>query len=330
MEFNPAFVSDLTTNLKVIANTSYEARNRNLWWTRVAAQKRSESKKEVVAWLLDQWKLRNEDTDGQVEFERIVARTHEYVHGFESTAIELFESDFEDLDGHGVQVATAFARKMGAEFAYSPQRQLAAQIISNPTCYDGQSFFSASHPVSGKATDLSLSTYSNLITGKPIFATDGSVNIDTAKANLGYCLAKARTMKSPDGGPRSLTPAGLLVPSEMATRAADLLGARFIGASGSTDHTAALNVWGLGGLPIVADELSADAGGSATTFYILMTETTSDDLGAFVWSVRKDYAIKYPSYQDALYQESGKLRFVAKGRTGLVTGHPFLMVKCTA
>lgn len=326
MTMNPAFISDLTTNLKVISSRSYEARAKNLWWLKVAAQKRSTSKREVLAWLLDQWKLHSETTDGQVEFENAIARIHEFVHGFETTGIELFESDFEDLDGHGVQIATEFVRKMGSEFAYSPQRQLGAAINANPVCYDGQTFFHASHPVSGKAGDLSMGTYANLITAKPI---DDSVTIDVAKKNLGFAIAKASAIKAPDGSPRSLMPTGLLVPGAMVTRATDLLGAQFIGAAGSTDHKAVLSAWNLG-LPLVANELGADFGGSDTSYYLVMSEVGPDELGAFVWSVRKDYGIKYPSLQDALYQESNKLRWVAKGRTALVPGHPFLLVKCTA
>ena len=325
-EMNPAFLSDLTTNLKVIGSRSYEARSKNLWWQKVAGQKRSGSKREVLAWLLDQWKLHIETTDGQVEFEKCVARTHEFTHGFESVGIELFESDFEDLDGNGVQVATEFVRKMGSEFAYSPQRQLGEAINANPKAYDGKAFFAADHPVSGKAGDLTLGTYSNLITSKPI---DDSVTIDVAKKNLGYAIAKAGAIKAPDGSPRSLTPVGLLVPGAMATRATDLLGAQFIGAAGSTDHKAVLSAWNLG-VPLVANELGADYGGSDTSYYLVMSEVGEDDLGGFVWSVRKDYGIKYPSLQDALYQESSKLRWVAKGRTALVTGHPFLLVKVTA
>lgn len=325
MELNPAFVSDLTTNLKVVASRSYEARNKDLWWTKVAAQKRSESKREVLAWLLDHWKLHIETTDGQIEWERAVTRLHEFTHGYETTGLELFESDFEDLDGHGVHIATEFVRKMGAEFAYSPQRQLAAAIIANPTGYDGVAFFHASHPVSGKAGDTSLGTYANLVASKPI---DDSVTIDIAKKNLGAAISAARAIKAPDGSPRALRPVALLVPGEMSTRAIDLLNARFIGSTGSNDHTAVISAWGLG-QPLIADELGAAYGGSATSYYLVMSDATSDDLGAFVWSVRKDYGIKYPSLQDAFYQESSKLRWSAKGRTALVSGHPFLMVKCT-
>lgn len=325
MELNPAFVSDLTTNLKVIASRSYEARNKDLWWQYVAAQKRSESKRQVLAWLLDHWKMHIETTDGQVEWEKAITRLHEYVHGFEAVGLELQESDFEDLDGQGVHVASEFVRKMGADFAYSPQRQLADAIKANPTAYDGQPFFSTSHPVSGKAGDLSLGVYSNLIASKPI---DDTVTIDVAKKNLGAAIAAARAIKAPDGAPRALRPVKLLVPGEMQTRATDLLGAKFIGAAGSTDHTAVISNWNLG-TPLCADELGAAYGGSATSYYLVMADATSDDLGAFVWSVRKDYSIQYPSLADAFYQESGKLRWTAKGRTALVPGHPFLLVKVT-
>ena len=64
MDITESFVSDLTTNLQVVANRSYEARNKNLWWTRVASQRRSQSKRQILAWLLDQWKLHIECTDG--------------------------------------------------------------------------------------------------------------------------------------------------------------------------------------------------------------------------------------------------------------------------
>jgi hypothetical protein len=317
---------DLESNLRVISSRAYEARNKTLWWDRVAKVKDSRSKREVLAWLLDSAKINVETTEGVVEFEDAVIRTTEFEHKFGTAGLELFESQFSDLDGNGIDIATQWANKMGAEFSYFPQRVLAQAINANPSAYDGQSYFSATHPVSGKAGDTSLGTYSNLIAAKPI---GGATTLDDAFKNLGSAIAAARKIKAPDGSPRALRPAALLVPGELGMRATQLLGAKFIGSTGSSDVEAVVSAWGLG-QPLIADELGADFGGSDSSYYLVMTEAANDDLGAWAYSIREPFAIRYPSLTDSLYQESSKLRWVTKGRNAIVPGHPFLMVKVTA
>jgi len=325
MLLNPSFMADFTTNLQVVSDRSYQNRSKNMWWDKVATKRRSSNKREILGWLLNQWKLHQEATDGNVEFEDAIQRVIAYEHKFDKEGLELFKSDFEDMDGNGVNIATDFVAKMGAEFAYDPQRRLAKLMISNPNAYDGLSFFNAAHPVSGKAGDTSMGTYSNVISAKPI---DTSVTVDVARMNLGSAVFQATAIKAPDGSPRGMQPVGLLVPGALATRASDLLGAKFIGGSGSTDNQPVLTAWNLG-MPLVSNELGAAYGGSDVNYYLILTDTNVNEIGAFIWSVREDYSIKYPTLQDALYQEANKLRWVAGGRTQLVPGHPFALVKVT-
>lgn len=320
---SPAFLFDLESNLRVISSRSYEARNAKLWSPVVAKTKDSKSKREVLAWLLDSAKINVETTEGAVEFEDAIIRTTEFEHKFASAGLELFESQFTDLDGNGVDVATQWVSKMGAEFAYFPQKTLASAIKANPTSYDGKAFFANDHLVSGKAGDTSMGTYSNLLASKPIHGAD----IEVAMSNLGSAIAAASEIKAPDGSPRALQPAALIVPPALATRATQMLGAKFVGATGSSDVEAVVSAWGLG-MPRVATELGAAFGGSDTDYYLVMTEAANDDLGAWAYSIREPFMIRYPSLTDSSYQESSKLKWITKGRNAIVPGHPFLMVKC--
>lgn len=322
--FSPAFLMDLESNLRVIASRSYERRNAKLWWPVVAKLKESQSKREVLAWLLDSAKINVETAEGDVEYEDAIIRTSEFTHKFASAGLEVFESQFNDLDGNGVDVATQWSRKMGAEFAYFPQKTLAAAIKANPTAYDGKAFFAVDHPVSGKAGDTSMGIYANLFGSLPIEGAD----LDVAADNLGKAIAAASEIKAPDGSPRALQPAALIVPPKLATRATQLLGAKFLGGTkGSSDFEAVVSAWNLG-VPHVATELGAAFGGSDTDYYLVMTEAGDDDLGAWAYSVREPFAIRYPSLTDSSYQEKSILKWITKGRNAIVPGHPFLMIKC--
>lgn len=331
MLLTPSFMMDLESRLQLISARAYEARNRDLWWSKVAKPRESKSKREVLTWLVDSGALNVEAVAGSVEFENLVFATHEYEHVFNAKGLEIPEHQFADLDGNGVDVVRQWATKKAADFAYEPQKRLAAAILANPTGYDGLSFFNPAHPVSGRAGDTSMGVYSNEIASKPIHATGGgAVSIDVAMANLGDAIATATALKAPDGSPRALRPAGLLVPGALATRATQMLGAKFVGATGSSDVEAVISSWNLG-MPIVANELGAGySGGSDTTYYLVMEEAVNDDLGAFVWSIREPLAIKYPSLTDSFYQESGLLRYIAKGRNAIVPGHPYLLIKVKA
>ncbi|MBN8609654.1 MAG: Mu-like prophage major head subunit gpT family protein [Deltaproteobacteria bacterium] len=323
MLLTASFMADFTTNLRAKAVKSYEARLRNLWWTKVASQTQSQTKREILGWLVNNGALSIDVSDGSTEFEDAVMNSFEFTHDFENKGLSLFESDFEDLDGQGINAATKFVTDLAAQFAYEPQRRLAKAMLANPVCYDGQTFFHASaHPVSGRAGDTSMGTYGNIIASKPI---DVSVSIDVARTNLGAAIAAASAIKGPDGSPRNLQPTALLVPGALSTRALDLVGAKFLNA---TDHTPVAGAWNLG-LPLVASELGAAFGGSDTTYYLVMTDPATDDFGGFVWSTRKDFAIRYPSLSDSTYQEQNLLKWVARGRHAIVPGHPYALIRVT-
>src|ERR1700753_3514275 len=107
----PAFLTDLETNMRVIASTEYQRLSQNLWWTQVAKQATSQTKKERVTWLLDTARIQDTGKGGgNIEFEDVVAQTYEYEFSHASAGLKIPKDKLEDLDGNGVHMARPLRR----------------------------------------------------------------------------------------------------------------------------------------------------------------------------------------------------------------------------
>ena len=337
----PSFVFDLERNMRLVAATDYQRLTENLWWTKMAKLMTSSAKTERVSWLLDTAKIERTITGGgQVTFEDMVLLTTEFVNLNAAAGLKLKKEQLEDLDGNGVQLATGWARMIGAYAAYWPQKMLAAALIANPITYDGQAFFSAAHPVNPQNT--ALGTFQNVFTGAAAGLYPGavpidiSVTVDVAVNNLQKIIAYIAGVKMPNGvDPRFLRTQYIFHPPALAARVQQILNAKFIAQAavtggGSADITGAIANWGFG-IPVQIDELASAFGGSDTTYYIGTKDILSSELGAFVYVNREPFSIVFNGPQtDAELARKRELQWTTEGRNVIGAGHPFLLYQCKA
>lgn len=338
----PSYLTDLETRMRLISARSYDVLAQDLWCFKVAKQLQSESKKERLIWLLDSAKIERTNVEGgQIPFEDILSATTEFTNQNAAAGLEMSRNEIEDKDANGVESAAHWARTIGAYAAYWPQEQIAKAMLLNPTCYTGQPLFSTAHPVN--PFNSSLGTFANRFTGASSGAYPGaapidySVSVDEAVQNLSKVLAYIATIKQPGGtAPRKLKPVGLLHPPNLTARAQQITNARFIAqaagsAAGSADVEAIIRNYGLG-QPIEAPELgSAFTNGSDTTYYLLMKEIISDELGALIYSNRNPFKITYhDGMTDAQLERENKLQWTCQGRNIVAPGHPYLIMRCDA
>lgn len=337
----PSFLFDLESNMRLLTSQEYKRLLTKLWWNKVAKTMPSGSKKERITWLLDSAKIETTTkTGGQVTFEDIVSQTTEYENENAAAGLKLKKEQLEDLDGNGVQLASHWSRQMGAYASYWPQKKLAQAILANPTTYDNKAFFAVDHPYNPYLPGLGV--FRNLFTGSPsgiypgAIPIDTSVTVDAAVANIAKAIAYIASIKMPSGeDPRFLSLAGILVPPALTARAQQITNAKFIAqaagsAAGSGDVEAVIRNFGLG-QPIEAAELGSAFGGSDTTYYLIMEEITSDELGAFTYVNREPFSVVYHGPQtDAELARKREFQWTTEGRNVMGTGHPFLFFRCQA
>jgi hypothetical protein len=335
----PAFLYDLETDMRLVTSQEYQRLTQNLWWTKVAKQGTSQSKKERTYWLLDTARIqRTGKGGGNVEFEDIVSNTQEFEHENAAAGLKIKKEQLEDNDGRGIDEANHWSRQMGALAAYWPQHEVAKAILANPTTYDGLPFFHASHPYN--PYNSAVGTFANIFTGSedgiypgacPI---DDSVTLETAYTNLAKLIAYIASLKMPNGdAPRGLRVASIVHPPRMTARVQQLTQAKFIAqaansAAGSSDVSMLIKAFGLGE-PVEAPELQAGFGGSDTTFYLTMEPITSDEKGAWLYSQREAFGVNYYGPQnDAQLARIREYQWTTEGRNIVAPGHPYLMFKC--
>lgn len=335
----PSFMTDLETNMKLVTTREYETLLKNLWWTRVAKQGTSESKKERTYWLLDTARIqRTGKGGGNVEFEDIVSNTQEFEHENAAAGLKLKKEQLEDNDGHGIDEANHWSRQMGALAAYWPQQELAKAILANPNTYDGLSFFNTAHPYN--PYNLGVGVFANIFTGSAsgiypgAMRIDDSVTLEQAYTNLAKIIAYIASIKMPNGmAPRGLRVGYIIHPPRMTARVQQLTQAKFIAqaansAAGSSDVSMLIKAFGLGE-PVEAPELQSAFGGSDTDFYLTMEPITSDEKGAFLYSQREPFSVLYYGPQnDAQLARIREYQWTTEGRNIIAPGHPYLLFKC--
>jgi len=341
---NTAFLFDLESNMRVLTENTYSSLVSNQWWRNVAVEMSSQSKKERLIWLLETGFLEY-GVEGQAQFLDMATVTQEFENKFISgSGLKMLRSQLEDLDGNGVQIATAWSRTMGALAANFPQQELARAIIANPTAYDGVAFFHASnaggttgHPID--PTTAGVNCFANLFTGASNANNPGAlpisgVSLDVAQDNLGKALAYIRNVKQPNGiNPRKLKPTKLFVPQALAIPAQLATGAKVVarastGGAGSADVSALIDNFGLE--VIVCEELGASYGGSDTVYYI-GCEAPGMSQGAFTYVNREPFSITYHGPQsDAQLASRREFEWLPQGRSVVGPGHPFLLYKVAA
>jgi len=338
----PSFLFDLESNMRLISETEYDRLNSNVWAPSVAKTLTSGTKKERINWLLETAQIRRPNAKnggGQAYFEDLVSRTTEFEAQNAVAGLRLKKEQLDDTDANGVGLAASWARQVGAYAAYWQQKILAEAIRSNPVTYDNLTFFNAAHLVNPFRP--SAGSFANDLTGAAAGIFPGAVpvngvTVDIALDNLAKALAYIASIKMPSGAdPRMLRLSKILHPPALTARMQQLTNAKFIAQAaatggGSGDVTGLISNMGLGE-PIEAPELASAFGGSDTTYYLLVEEITSNELGAFVYVEREPFAINFYGPQtDAQLSRVREFEWLTEGRNVIGAGHPYLMFRCQA
>lgn len=326
----PQFIVSFETKLSGLVTGNWDRVNANLMWDRVMKERPASSKVEILTWLLETARIYPEGNGGNKRFDDMLAATtslevFNFGAGLRLSKNEIQDNQMKDQPTVGaLDYAAKWAKDMGGATAYHPQSQLFALIAAGTTAtgYDGVPFFSASHPMLATGGG---GTYSNIITGVPLLVTGQPTqadNILVGRKNLGTALATVRGQKFFGGVPRFLRPSILVVPTTMADVAYQVTGADIIN---QTTNVIQRTNQGNALEPIVAPELDADP----NTYYIGVEDTLSDEMGAFIYANRENFAMtQYGPTDDAVLQRIKQFEWSMDGRNGTMYGHPYLFYKC--
>lgn len=347
---NQSFIQDFETRSRQITVDAYARMAENLWIWDFMVAKTTESRKEILSWLLSTAQIEEiGESGGGMPFDTIEQTLAEFTTKHHGKGLEISRDQFEDLDGNGIEVGAEWSRQVGAYMAYYPQKlgvnALKAGHSAGSLGYDGEIFFSTAHPVNPNA--VSKGTYANLFTGAAAGSYPGALPIDTsvsvevAFANVQKAVAYIRGIKAPNGeDPRFLRPLKMLVAPTNMGRAVQLTNATFIaqaatGGAGSGDIAAIVKSLALV-QPVVADEL--DGFESGTTWFLGCQDVSSTEIGGLVHMERKPFAINYytgqnggaPTGIDAMLARAQTLEWHVRGRMAAGYGHPYELHKFKA
>jgi phage major head subunit gpT-like protein len=325
----------------------------NIWWPSLARPRDISSRKETIHWILDTAKIEVRDL-GQFAFEDMTTVNLEVTPSFASAAFEIGIEAFQDLEngvwgGKAIEAGTAWARQIGSEMRYFPQRRLADAIVCNPVCYDTHPFFDHGHPTN--PNDPSAGTYTNDLDNVAadgwsgvLAPIDESVTVDVALSNAQRVISYIRGLKGPNGrDPRFLRPIGILVPPALTIRSQQLTGAKFIaqaaGATGGGSGDVELAIQKLGlGEPLIAPEIgsgfmrtygigSAPVSGSDTTWYVVC-EARDVALSSYVYARRETFGVIFhdPGSSAELARKRKK-QWTCAGRNEIVPALPYTMFR---
>lgn len=309
------------------------------WWDLITRVRPSQSKKELLAWIVNTAYLVKQGQGGNIDFEDPVMLDTSFTPETAGKGLRLKRQQFEDLDGNGVQLATEWVAQMGAQHGYWPQRQVAELLKAGEsgTTYDGLPFFYGTHFNNGLNADDG--TYSNKLVGAG-YRIDSGVTLDQAAINLASAYKQIRGIKMPNGkDPRMLRPAGVLCGPAMSPRVGQLLDAKFLaiasagGGGGSGDFTGYTSRMGYGKVTEAIELVEAEYD---TSYYIVLEQLASSQLGALVYVDREPFSIRYYTGRgggqgvDAILDRADMLEWHSSGRNVAGYGHPFLLVKVKA
>jgi len=343
----PQFLMDLETRMRVITVRNYERLLNNLWWQRLATERPSDAKKEIITFLLQTARITDQGQGGNVRMEDLVSTYLEYTNRDAGAGLKLHVNQLKDTDGGGMQLAAQWSNDMGVQMAYWPQK-LCAHYLKNGhdsavyKSYDQLAPFAAARPVNPFRT--SAGTYNTIFTGAAVAASgntpyypgacpiDVSVTVDVALQNLAKIFGYVSSIRQANGeDPRGLKPLSLFCPPTLFPRAVQLTNAKFIAQAatsggGSGDVEALINALGYA-MPIMVPELAGFE--SDTTFFVGAQDMLNDEVGACIYSDREPFTIDYYGLQtDAVLGKARELEWLCHGRNVVSPGHPYLLFKC--
>ena len=222
------------------------------WWSKICTKKTSTTEQESYAWASRVAQLR--EWFGERQMRSVGTYVQTIINrDFEST-VEVDRNKILD-DTYGVYDFPM--RDLGRAAAKWPDVMALSVFLNGQTqsCYDGQTFFSASHPIDlyGGQISTSLAVQSNYFTGTPLTFDN-------------YLAARANMMqfKGEDGLPFGVVPDTLFVPPQLETVGKLICEAASVAPqtlNGITQVGANDNVLQGTAKVVVIPELGVDAGG---------------------------------------------------------------------
>lgn len=300
----------------------------DLWWNKVASERKLTSRSEKLAWLKATGGIEysSDPSGGQSHLERLDQLWHELTPKFAESALLLNQADFSDVDGQGFDASLEWWRARLAEARHWPQWAVSEVLRSNPVTYDGQPLFSTTHPVDGK--NAANGTFSNSFSGGThtlSIAADGATNAQ----RIATACAAIRKLKGPNGKPRGLRASRIFVPPALEMAASIALESTFVGGTvGSTELTAAQRRLNLD--LVVCDEIGAEyPGGSDAVYYLGVDSVIGGQMGigGVIYGEREPFTIEAQPKSWSL-ESIDAFAWKAKGRNVAAPGHPFLIFKC--
>lgn len=245
----------------------------------------------------------------QWEGERRIVNAKSYRYSLDNESYELtLEIDRDDIEDDNIGVYNMTVDDMGQQARLWPDDLVFAAVLAGgtETGYDGAAFFSNSHT-------LGSSTIDNLVASTALTA-------DT------FAAVRASMMEyaGEDGESLRVRPNVLLVPPALEVKARKIVQASTIVESGA----AVDNV--LRGLceVVVAPQLSANAGGSDTTWYLL---DCSRPIKPFIFQQRQaPEMVSLTAPSDEYVMLRNKFLYGVKARGAAGYGPFWLAAKCTA
>jgi hypothetical protein len=347
------FIMDLESRMRMIQENEFTrlASAQYMWWQYVAKVIPSQSRREIINWILSTAVLEDQGLGGNVAFDDMYIQETEFVPLTAGKGLKLRRQQFEDLDGNGVQLASEWISQISAQAAYWPQKKIAALLLLGESikAYDGINFFAKNHPLN--PFNASVGTYANLFTGASASSPatdpnqaaypgacpiDVSVTPDVALANLSKVYSYVSKIRMPNGvDPRRLRPSKILCSPLLAPRAVQITQAKFLASAagaaaaqgGSSDVEALIAMLGYG-MPVQCDEFIDD-----TSYYVVFEQLGSTQLGAVAWVDREPFSVRYYTGRgggngvDAILDRADELEWHMSGRNVAGPGHPWVIAK---
>lgn len=326
MALSPKVFARVEERMRVTQENIFASAMANLWWPEFMREVTSEASAEHWYMLITGGAM-DYGVEGSREYlEQAIKRLDMEPKFFTAPGLELLRSELDDSDGAGFQKAAQWAADTAVKGALFPQQKLAAELLANPVCIDGQNYFDTDHPL--LPGDPSSGVWANDFTGAASGDYPGAVNIagtDAAADNaaIGKALAYIRGLKGPDGVTcLNLEPYALLASPSKYRIALTATKAQFVGGTaGSTDVKMQVDDFGL--KLVRAGELAGD-----TSFYIACKQVGTE-MGPWIWLNREAPNTTYHGpMTDAQLAQKDKFQWGVRGRGKVFPGRPHFMFRC--
>jgi len=326
MALTSKFLARIEENMKVIQENTFASAMSNIWWPKVMKEMPSTASAEHLVILITGGAM-DYGTEGNQSFLDQASKRIDLEPKFITVpGLRLLKSELDDSNGAGLQKASQWSSDSAVKAALFPQQKLAAALLANPTCYDGQAFFSTAHPLF-PGGDIST-TWANDFTGAadgeypgaaPLAGTDPLAD----NATIGKVLAYIRSIKGPDGKTcLNLKPRYLLSSPTIHRRAMTASKAQFVGGSiGSTDVSMQVNDFDLD--LIRAGELAGDPS------YYIGCEMVGTEVGPWIYVNREPANTTYHGpMTSAELARKRVFEWTMAGRAIVGAGRPHFLFRC--